>query len=323
MKILLIKTEGVIPLEIYNRHLEKIRAVDNKIKVTAVSFKDAKQIEKQLIDTAVIAGVPDVIPSIKTAKNLKWIHTFSAGVEKVLTYDVVNSKIIVSNSSGFNAIPVAEHILGFMLIFTRRFYDTFKKQQKKIWERNQDITELRSKTVLVVGLGNIGTEVARLASFLGANVIAVKQDIKNKPDFVAKLYTKEQLQDALPNADFVVLCLPLTYDTHHLFDMKKFKLMKKSAVIINIGRGSVIHEKELIKALEQKVIGGAALDVTEEEPLSPKSPLWSMDNVIITPHHSGWSEKYMDRAIDLFCLNLKSYLAGERLPNLVDKTRGY
>ena len=323
MKIVLIKTEDAIPLEIKDKHLEKIRAVDKGIEVIAVSSFDKQEIAEQLKDANIIAGIEPVIPSIKNAKKLKLIHVFSAGVEKVLTPEVIKSKIIVSNSSGIHAIPIAEHVLGFMLIFTRRFYDTFRKQHKKIWERNQDISELRNKTVLVVGLGNIGTEVGRLANCLGANIITVKQDVKHKPDFVSKVYPKNQLEQVLPKADFVVLCLPLTPDTHHLFDMKKFKAMKKSAIIINIGRGEIIYEKDLIKALEQKIIAGAGLDVTEEEPLPKESKLWNMKNVIITPHHSGWSEKYMDRAIDLFCVNLKAYLNGKPLPNLVDKSRGY
>ena len=311
MKILLIKTEGMKPLLIYGKHLEKIRSVDKSIRVTAVSSLDKEQIAKHLKDVNIIAGSPWVIPSIKTAKNLKWIQAFSAGVEKILTPEVVKSDVLVSNVSGIHAIPIAEHVLGFMLIFTRKFYDTFVKQQKKIWEKNQDLTELRDKTVLVVGLGNIGQEVARLANCFGANVIAIKQNTKN------------QLEKVLPKADFVVLCLPLTSQTHHLFDMKKFRIMKKTSVIINIGRGASINEKELIEALDKKIIGGAGLDVTEEEPLPKGSKLWKMENVILTPHHSGWSEKYMDRAIDLFCVNLKAYLTNKPLPNLVDKTRGY
>jgi phosphoglycerate dehydrogenase-like enzyme len=332
MKILLIKTEGETPLEIKDKHLEKILDVDKSIKVTAVSSIDKRELASQITDAEVVSSVPGVIPSIKGAKSLKWIHAFSAGVEKVLTEEVVKSNVIVSNSSGIHAIPIAEHVLGFMLIFTRKFYDTFKKQQEKIWQSNQDITEVRGKTALVVGLGHIGTEVARMSCCLGVKVLAVKQNIKNKsstnsvldkPDSVHKLYAKDDLEEALPKADFVVLCLPLTSQTHHLFDMKKFKLMKKSGVLINIGRGGVVNEKELIEALDKKIIGGAALDVTETEPLPKESKLWNMENVVITPHHSGLSEKYMDRAIDLFCLNLKAYIKGEPLPNLVDKKRGY
>jgi len=323
MKILLIKTEGMKPILVKEKHLEKIMAVGKMVKLAAVSSLDKKELEKHLMSADVIAGVPGFIPLISNAKNLKWIHTFSAGVEKVLTPEVVKSKIIVSNSSGIHAVPIAEHVLGFMLIFTRKFYDTFRKHQQKIWDKNQDLTELKDKTVLVVGLGNIGTQVARLASCFGANVIGIKQNIKDKPDFISNVYSGKELERVLPKADFVILSLPLTPQTKYLFNLKKFKSMKKSAIIINIGRGGLINEKDLIIALEKKLIAGAGLDVTEKEPLPQKSPLWGMENVVITPHHSGWSEKYMDRAIDLFCLNLKAYLANKPLPNLVDKKRGY
>ena len=324
MKLLLIKTEGMAPLALREEHIKKIQAVDTSIEIVAVGASSQNEIERQLVDAEIIAGSPRVLPSsFKNARELKWIHSFSAGMERVLTPEVVSSQILVSNSSGIHAIPIAEHVLGFMLIFTRKFYDTFCKQQQKIWEKNQDITELRDKVVLIVGLGRIGLQAAKLVSCVGAKVIAVDQADKEKPKFVAELYSADQFGEALPKADFVVLCLPYTQETHHFFGMEKFRMMKNTAVLINIGRGGVVHEKELIEALQNKIIGGAALDVTEEEPLPPESPLWEMENVVITPHHSGWSEKYMDRAIDLFCIHLKAYLTGQPLPNLVDKEKGY
>ncbi len=323
MKILLIDRTDIAPLGVKKEHINKIKSIKKDVQLVVVPFTDKKEIEKQLVDAEIIAGHQMNIPPITKAKNLKFTQSFSAGVEKILTPEIKNSNVIIGNVSGIHAVPIAEHVIGFMLIFTRRFYDSFKNQQKKIWKKDQNLTELRGKTVLVVGLGNIGTEVARLASLLGTKVIGVKQNINNKPDFVEKVYSISDLEKVLHLADFVVMCLPLTSETHHLFDMKKFKLMKKSGVIINVGRGKLINEKELIEALDKKIIGGAGLDVTEEEPLSHKSKLWGMENVVITPHHSGWSEKYMDRAIDLFCINLKAYLANKPLPNLVDKIRGY
>ena len=323
MKILLIKIDGAKPFLVSNKHIEKIRGVDKSVKLIVVSSLDKQKIAKNSVDADVIAGSPWVIPSIKIAKKLKWIHSFSAGMDRVLTPEVLKSKIILSNSSGIHAVPIAEHVLGFMLIFTRSFYETFENQQNKIWEKNQNVTELREKTLLVVGLGRIGMEIARTASCLGMNVLGVKQNIKNKPSFVSKLYTIKQLNSALPKADFVVISLPLTPNTKHLFDISKFKKMKESAVIMNIGRGPLIKEKDLILAIKNKIIAGAGLDVTEVEPLPKESPLWEMKNVVITPHHSGWSEKYMDRGIDIFCLNLKAYLKRKPLPNLVNKKRGY
>ena len=324
MKILVLNDIGSKPLSITSSHIDKIKSLNSNIEVDLVSMDKKEEILAKAEAADVIAGQPHLIPSIAKLKNLKWIQSFSAGADAILTPEVVNSNLIVTNVSGIHATPIAEHVLGYILIFTKRFYDTFKKQQEKIWEANQDLTELREKTVLVVGLGHIGTEIARLANCFGANAVGVKHNLlKNRPDFVSEVYPIDHLDNILPKADFVVLSLPLTPETKHLFDMKKFEKMKKSGVLINIGRGALIKEDDLIEALEQKIIAGAALDVTEEEPLPKKSKLWEMENVVITPHHSGLSEKYMDRAIDLFCINLKAYIKGERLPNLVDKKRGY
>ena len=244
-------------------------------------------------------------------------------MDKILTSETRRLPVLISNSSGIHATPIAEHLIGFMLIFTRRFHLTFRNQLRRRWAPDDTITELRGKTVLVVGLGDIGVEAARLAHAFGARVLAIARTRRVKPDFVDELATGRSLDAMLSKADFVAICLPYTKETHHLFDMHRFKKMKRTAVLMNIGRGAIAQEKDLIRALQQKIIGGAALDVTEGEPLPKNSPLWSMQNVVITPHHSGWSEKYMDRAIELFCRNLQAYLRGRRLPTLVNKNLGY
>jgi phosphoglycerate dehydrogenase-like enzyme len=323
MKIVLVQDLTRPHHELKDAHLAQIKAVDPSLEVKMFSSTQLEDIQEELQDAEVLAGTLWSIPEIHDVKKLKWIHSFSAGVERVLTPEVKNSDVLVGNCSGIHATPIAEHILGFLLIFTRRFYDTFENQQKKIWQRNSKVTELRDKIVVFVGLGNIGMEASRIASCVGARVFAVDRPGKEKPAFVETMYSQEQLQEALGQADFVVLALPYTVETHQLFDMEKFRIMKDTAVLVNIGRGGVVHEEELIEALDKKIIAGAALDVTQEEPLSEKSPLWHMRNVVITPHHSGSSEKYMDRAVEVFCKNLKAYLKAEQLPNLVDKQKGY
>jgi len=321
MKLLIIKTEKSPSHLLRDAHAEKVREVDPSIEVIMTS--DAEEIKRHIVDADILACSPLVFPDISGAKNLKWIHSFSAGVDKILKPEVVNSDVLVTNSSGIHATPIAEHIIGFMLMFTRRFYDTFRAQQKKEWKRREDLTELRGKVVLIVGLGHIGTEAARLTHCFGAHVLAVDASKKDKPDFVEELKTPDALPKFFGKADFVALCLPYTKETNHFLDLEKMKQMKPSAVLINIGRGAVVHEQELIEALQSKVIAGAGLDVTETEPLPPESPLWEMENVLISPHHSGISEKYMDRAIEKLCLNLEAFLQGKPLPNLVDKKRGF
>lgn len=274
-------------------------------------------------DAEVIAAFPMRVPAITETPRVKWIHSFSAGVDKILTQEVIDSDIIVSNSSGIHATPIAEHIIGFLLMWTRRFPQALRNQVRHAWMPDQTLDECYGKNVLIVGLGEIGRETARLVHAFGAHVVAVSRSPKEKPEFVEKIGLQNDLDAYLSQADFVIITLPHTTETHHLFDAKKFALMKKSAVVINIGRGGIIHEKDLIGALEKKTIAGAMLDVFEKEPLPQDSPLWEMENVIITPHDSGLSQQYMNRAVALFCKNLRAYLSGEKLPNEVDKTLGY
>lgn len=293
-------------------------ALGNQVVVTL-----AEGAEKHLMDTDIVAAFPTVMPDFSKMPNLKWVHSFSAGVDRVLTEYIKDSNILISNSSGIHKTPIAEHIIGFMLMFTRRFYHTFQNQQKHIWEKDYTLGELYNKNVLIVGAGEIGMEAARLAHAFGAHVMAVTRSQKPKPDFVDAMGLDADLNTMLHLADFVVISLPHTPETHHFFDARRFALMKPDAVIINIGRGSIINEQDLIEALRQNVIGGAALDVTEKEPLPPDSPLWNMENVIITPHHSGLSDQYMNRAIDLFCKNLSAFLKGQSLLTEVNKDLGY
>lgn len=304
-------------------HVKKIEGTEKKGKLQVLIATNEKEAIACLPHVDIIAGFPRTIPPLANAKKLKWLHSFSAGVDRILTPETKQLPILVSNSSGIHKTPIAEHVIGFMLIFTRKFLSSFRNQEQRVWEKNPQVSELKEKTVLVVGLGEIGSEVARLSHAFGARVLALTRTKKVKPHFIEKLATSDMLHTVLGKADFVVVCLPYTSKTHHFFGMREFKCMKPSAVLINIGRGAIANEKELIEALKKRIIAGAALDVTETEPLPIKSSLWGIQNVIITPHHSGWSEKYMDRAIDLFCDNLKAFLAGKELPNLVDKIRGY
>lgn len=322
MKLLLISGDNH-PHIIKDRHVKNIQAVDSSLEIVVFPQSQREDIAKNILNSDIVAGWPADMSALKDIEHLEWIHSFSAGVDKVLTPEIVNSSVLVSNSAGIHATPIAEHIIGCMLLFTRKFYRTFQSQQWKEWQRRTDLEELRDKTVLIVGLGNIGKEAARLAACFGTHVIAVDALQEEKPDFVEALYYVDELSEILPRADFVVVSAPHTKETHHLFDLEKFQKMKSSAILINISRGGLVNEKELIEALEKKIIAGAALDVTETEPLSKDSPLWEMENVIITPHHSGLSDKYMDRAIDRFCLNLQAFLKGEEIPNLIDKERGY
>ena len=303
-------------------HIKKVKqAAGKKVQIVVARNQEEANIHAKNAD--IIAGFPMTMPSLADAKKLQWLHSFSAGVDRMLSNEVMRMPVKVSNSSGIHATPIAEHIIGMMLMFTRGFKKTFENQKKHVWQKDDSLSELRGKTVLIAGLGDIGMEAARLLKCFGARILAVSRSKKKKPAFVDELRRASSLDAMLPKADIVAICLPYTKDTHHFFDKKKFALMKQTAIVINIGRGGIMHEKDIISALRHKQIGGAGLDVTEQEPLSANSPLWDMENVIITPHHSGLSEKYMDRAVDLFCENLKLFLKKKPLRTEVDKKRGY
>ncbi len=274
-------------------------------------------------DAEAVASFPMRVPHIDELPHAKWLHSFSAGVDKILTPEVAASSVLLSSSKGIHATPISEHIITFCLMHARGFVKSGARQRAHVWKKDEGLREFRDSRVLIVGLGAIGKEAARLAHAFGAHVSAVSRSGSGKSEYVARLEKTDMLDEMLPDADYVVITMPGTDETRHLFDKQKFALMKKSAVLINIGRGSIVNEVDLIDALNRGVIAGAGLDVFETEPLPPESPLWDMDNVIITPHHSGLSHRYMDRAITLLCENIRAYIADQPLPSLVDKTLGY
>lgn len=269
-------------------------------------------------------GFNDIRPMFGQARNLRWIHALTAGVESLLFPESINSPVLLSNSKGIHGIPMAEHVLGLMLSFTRRLNQFHRQQAQHVWHRPaaEELPEINGKTMAVVGLGAIGHEIAKKAKAMDMKVIAARREMTQEP-FVDRLYRPEQLLEMLAEADFVVVTLPLTDQTKQLFGREQFAAMKSSAYFINVSRGGVVQEDLLIEALRENRIAGAGLDVFAEEPLPASSPLWDMSNVIITPHMSAISPVYFDRALQLFARNLACYLEGKPLPTLIDKQRGY
>ena len=256
--------------------------------------------------------------------RLKWLQTMSAGVDRFAGTDIWQSPVVITGVSGIHATPISEVVLEFMLMFAKQAPLCFQMKQKHEWKRFMP-TGLRSKTVGIVGLGSIGREVARLSRAFGMRIIATRRSAKQvaRTRYVDKLLPAQQLHQLLAESDYVVLSLPLTPETRDIIGEKELRAMKSSACIINIGRGGSINEEALIRALDEKWIAGAGLDVTATEPLPPESRLWDFDNVILTPHIAGGMEDYMARATTLFCENLKRYLNGKRLLNVIDKKKGY
>lgn len=256
--------------------------------------------------------------------KLKWIQTWSAGIDKLPLAELEKRSILLTNTSGVHAIPITEQIFGMLLSHTRYLQQAALLQRQKTWQQPEgQLTELRGKTLLITGVGEIGRETARLAQAFGMRVIGVRRSGQPAPH-VERMYTNEQLHAALAAADIVVNILPYTRETHHFFDEKAFAAMRKGAFFINVGRGGTVHTDALVSSLQQKHIAFAGLDVFEEEPLPASHPLWSLEHVLITPHIAGDTDRYAERAVDIFLTNLKAYAAGQELPlNLVSYSAQY
>jgi len=303
-----------------NRHKDAIAAVMPGITVTVSDVEHAGELIAET-DILVAWGWTDIRPLYLAAPRLKWVHALSAGVEGLICPEIQASDIILTNSKGIHGIPVSEHVFSLMLAFTRGLNLLIRRQLDKKWER-VTTDEIHEKTIGIVGLGSIGREIAKKAKGLGMEVVATKQEMTTEI-FVDKLYKPEQLHEMLAVCDFVVVALPLTEKTAGLFTLEEFKAMKPTAYFFNIARGAIVREAALAKALQLGIIKGAGLDVFEAEPLPADSPLWSMDNVIITPHLAAISPCYLDRAVKLFVDNLTRYTQNREMFNIVDKKKGY
>lgn len=287
---------------------------------------DRKEIEKALDEIEIaVGGFPlDLIPK---ARNLRWFQQWSAGADWLMRHpEVVEMNFILTNASGVHAIPISEHILAFMLTFSRRLHRAIRAQAHRRWAfpGREEIFELAGKTMVLVGVGAIGSRTAKIASALGMRVLGVRRNPSlGKVPGVEAIFGPGQLLDLLPEADFLVLAVPLTHETQGMIGERELRAMKPTAYLINIGRGGTVQEEVLIRALREGWIAGAGLDVFEREPLPEDSPLWTMDNVIITSHCSGRTPHYYERAMAIFLDNLQRYRAGKPLRNVVDKRLGY
>jgi len=303
-----------------DRHIKAIKTVAPHSTIISCNVQ---QVAEHIADTDILLtwGTMDLQPLFLTAPKLKWVHALSAGVEKLIFPEIKSANTPLTNSKGIHGIPVSEHVLAMMLAFTRGLNFFIRQQTQKQWKR-VTVEEIYGKTIGIVGLGSIGREIAKKAKGMGMQVVASKQTMTSEL-FLDKLYAPDQLHELLAISDFVVIALPLVEETKHLFTIKEFAAMKPSAYFINIARDAVIKHDDLVTALQQGLIKGAGLDVFDHEPLPETSPLWDMQNVIITPHLAALSPHYLDRAIKLFADNLSRFIQHKELLNLIDKDKGY
>ncbi|MCY0898846.1 MAG: D-2-hydroxyacid dehydrogenase [Firmicutes bacterium] len=254
--------------------------------------------------------------------QLRWIHSLSAGVDTVPFARLRDRNILLSNSRGMHGRPIGEQIMGTLIAYTRGLHVFWQNQRDRRWDRHYPIDELTGKTLLIVGAGSIGQELARKAKAFDMMVIGVKMQKTSLRHFDV-VYGMDELAEALPQADFVVILTPLTRQTYHFISAPQFAVMKSSAILLNYARGPVVDEDALVEALRTHQIRGAALDVFDEEPLPLDHPLWTLDGVLITPHTGGWSPHLDKRMVELFLANWTAYQRGETLPTAVNLDREY
>jgi phosphoglycerate dehydrogenase-like enzyme len=287
-------------------------------------------VEEHLRDAEVLFAFSLRAEQFRFAQKLHWVHAPTAAVHQLLFPELVSSDVVLTNAREVHGPVVAEHVIALIFALAKKIPQAARLQQKHIW--GQDAIwndgprprEIADATLGLIGLGSIGRTVARMAAGLGMRVIAVREHTeKDKPEGVATVYAPSQLHDLLSQSDYVVMAAPLTDATRGLMNGEHLALMRPAAYLINVGRGPQVDEAALADALRNGRIAGAALDVFEQEPLPPESPLWELDNLLITPHTAGLTEKLWQRHYSLFSENLRHYLAREPLLFIVDKQKGY
>lgn len=257
------------------------------------------------------------------APNLKWIQGLSAGVDKFPLDEIKRRGIILTNGKGVHRIHMAEYAIASLINLARNFHLMFRNQANHSWDRSPAQGEIYGSTLGILGLGSIGMEIAMKASMLGMHVIGVKNDPK-PVEYIEKVYGPGEMDEVFRHSDYIINLLPSTPYTHKVIDSRYFNLMKDSACFINMGRGTTVNEPDLIEALKNKKFRAMVTDVYYEEPLPKDSPLWDMDNVILTPHICGESAKYYDRIMEIIDHNFNVYVSGEgAMKNLVDPAKGY
>jgi phosphoglycerate dehydrogenase-like enzyme len=316
-------TQIVLCYPVEPKHVAQISAIMPEAEITAAS---QEEIAKQLFRADIFCGhakVPVDWDGVVRQGRLRWIQSSAAGMDHCLLPSVIQSDIVVTSASGVLADQVAEHTIALVTGWTRSLPTYFRAQQKKEFIR-RPTRDLTRSTVGIVGLGGNGRRLVELLRPFGTRILATDLFPVDKPEGVEALWPAERLDDLLPLADFLILCLPLNASTHGIINANRLAKMKPGALLVNMARGAIVATDDLVTALRSGRPAGAVMDVTDPEPLPPENPLWEMPNVIITPHVGGQSSWRIDNMTQLFCRNLRRWQAGLPLVNyLSDKRLGF
>ena len=323
--------------------LERLQKISPDLRIEQRSSRDLNAIPDDLWrEVEILYTFGRKLPSPEQVPHLRWVQLYSAGANQVQNQPLFRTEVIFTTASGVHAINIAEYVFTVVLAWFHHFPTMLEWQQKGEWPHDSKSQvlfmpqELWGKTIGIVGYGSIGRQVAHLARSFGMRILAMQRGTDHRdhgfqfpgvgdPDgsLPERYYVPDQLHAMLSESDIVVIAVPLTSQTQGMFDRAAFQAMKPTAFLVNIARGDVCNEANLIRALEEKQIAGAALDVFHQEPLPSDSPLWHLPNVFISPHISGLTPEYDNRVAMIFEENLRRYLAGEPLYNVVDKEQGY
>ena len=298
--------------------------------VEVVHLSDYKSLSEHIPDTEILIAWSVRPEQIRSARKLRWIHSPAAAVHQLMFPELVESDIALTNAREIHGPVVAEHVIAQILALAKKLPDAIRFQQKhawaqeKLWNELPRVREIAGATLGLVGVGSIGREVATRAAALGMRVIAVREHPeKGTPEGVESVLATSQLNHLLAQSDYVVLAAPVTPSTSRLINAERLVRMKPEGCLINVSRGPLIDHEALAGALRARQLAGAALDVFPEEPLASDSPLWDLENLLITPHTAALTEKLWLRHYDLIQENLRRYLANEPLLAVVDKRTGY
>jgi phosphoglycerate dehydrogenase-like enzyme len=287
-------------------------------------------IDEHIRDAEIIIGWSLRPQQLASARNLRWIHSPAAAVHQLLFPELVNSDVMLTNGRDVNGPVVAEHVMALILALAKNLPQAMRFQARRFWAQEEMWNslprprEIAGATLGLVGVGSIGSKVAKHAAAMGMRVIAVRDNLeKPRPEGVETVLPSSKLDLLVSQSDYIALTVPVTPETRSLMNTARFARMKPDACLINVGRGPLIEEAALLTALRERKIGGAALDVFEHEPLPADSPLWELENLLITPHTAGLTEKLWERQYELISENLRRYLEPRPLLAVVDKQKGY
>jgi phosphoglycerate dehydrogenase-like enzyme len=311
----------VLPLDKTQKNL-----LESKAQKADFIYRDQKTVPETDVKEAsiIIGNVKGEF--LKDVPNLKWLQLDSAGSDQYAALPVFKEeKALLTNASGSYGLVISEYMIGAAILMSVGFHTYRDQQLKHEWKKNGLTKTINGTQTLVVGLGDIGSNFARRMNALGSSVTAVRRTKTSGDSYVKSLHTVEDLDELLPNADIVAVCLPNSKETQNLFDSKAFSLMKERSFFINVGRGTTVDAEALAAALKSNHLGGAVIDVTNPEPLPENHPLWDCENAIITPHIAGLDEQKdaFGKIVNLATRNLENFMNGKKLESSVDLETGY